>query len=59
MWKCYRTATTNELNLYDKSFSLNNILVDFAGFNVDLFAGLGGLMYAVGTILFMKVVTNE
>jgi hypothetical protein len=54
--KCVRTAITNESGNEKNSIS-NNIKVDFSGFNVDLWAGLGGLSYAIGTWLFKDMVT--
>lgn len=46
-WKCYRTCVTPP----DRP-KLDNIREDTAGFLVDLFAGLGGLFYMIGTIVF-------
>ena len=58
LWKCVRTAVINEENSESNSI-WNNIKADFSGFNVDLWAGMGGLFYAIGTSMFMVVVTND
>ena len=48
MWKCSRTVVICKWEAYWD---------DFSGFNVDLHAGLGGLTYAYGTWIFMKIAT--
>ena len=51
LWKVFRTAFTNDENSHFH-FKFQNISADFSGFFVDLFAGMGGLIYAIGTYLF-------
>ena len=53
-WKVYRTCTTPPENS-----ACENIREDVAGFVVDLFAGIGGVFYLVGTILFHFATTIE
>ena len=55
IWKCFRTFCIDESNPENGAFKLQNIWWDFPGFNVDLYAGLGGLMYLIGTWLFMGI----
>jgi hypothetical protein len=43
---------TDENDSSNTSFQLKNIVPDMSGFFVDLFAGLGGLCYLIGTYLF-------
>ena len=57
--KCYRSSVTNVKNPLNNGFSFDNIKQDTVGFCVDLFAGLGGLFYSIGTYLFKLVVTEE
>jgi NADH:ubiquinone oxidoreductase subunit 2 (subunit N) len=53
-WKCFRTCVTPpERRVSD------NINSDLMGFLVDVFAGLGGLLYLIGTVIFMKSKTIE
>jgi hypothetical protein len=54
-WKCFRTLCVDETNPEDNAFKLSNVWWDFSGFNVDLHAGLGGLMYFFGTWFFMGI----
>ena len=58
MWKCLRTLLTNEVNL-KIGLNLDGLCEDLSGFFVDLFAGLGGGCYAIGTYYFQYVVTDE
>jgi hypothetical protein len=58
LWKCVRTAVTNEGN-NEKNSMLNNIKADFSGFNIDLWAGMGGLFYAIGTYVFKNTITSD
>lgn len=51
LWKCLRTA-------FIGGFKLTNITEDFSGFVVDLCAGLGGLCYCIGTLIFESMVTD-
>lgn len=48
-WKCYRTCTTPPTRP-----ACANIKEDLLGFIVDLFAGLGGLFYLIGTAIYCK-----
>lgn len=50
-WKLYRSGCTYD-NLV-RRFSASNWKQDVPGFFVDLFAGLGGVGYFVGSILFL------
>jgi hypothetical protein len=59
MWKCHRSATTNESNPARNGFSFENINQDVDGFLVDFWAGMGGFMYAIGTWLFRYANTVE
>lgn len=53
-WKLYRSGTVNQINLQDKTFRLINLLInDFSASGVDLFAGLGGFFYLIGSIYFL------
>ena len=58
LWKCIRTAITNEGN-NEKISIWKNIKADFSGFNVDLWAGMGGFFYAIGTCVFKNMVTSD
>lgn len=57
--KCYRSLKTNEKDPSDQRINIENINSDLKGFLVDLFAGLGGLFYTIGTYLFMEIITTE
>lgn len=48
-WKCYRTCVTPS-----NQSACTNINEDLWGFIVDLFAGLGGLFYLIGTVIYCK-----
>lgn len=58
LWKCLRTSFYCE-DLSNCKFNLDNIKEDLPGFLVDVFAGLGGLSYAIGTYDFMVAVTSD
>jgi hypothetical protein len=58
-WKCYRTLCIDDFDDSDHSFKLSNLWNDFPGFNVDLHAGIGGLMYLLGTWFFREVGEND
>lgn len=47
-WKCIRTAKGPQS-------ILKNIREELSGFLVDLFAGVGGVFYLVGTWIFMQI----
>jgi hypothetical protein len=51
LWKCLRTVFIGGLKL-------TNVTDDFSGFIVDICAGLGGLCYYFGTVLFRDMVTE-
>ncbi len=52
-WKVYRSACTNISDRQDHRFRLSNFLNDLPALGVDGFAGIGGLFYFIGTILFL------
>lgn len=53
-WKIYRTGCVHEgMPLHSKFSLYNTIFNDIWGFCVDLFAGLGGFFYCVGSVLFL------
>lgn len=52
--KCYRTCVTPPT-----WSAMDNIKEDLSGFLVDLFAGLGGLFYLIGTIIFSTTATMD
>ncbi|CAF2525688.1 unnamed protein product [Rotaria sp. Silwood2] len=52
-WKVYRSACTNIHNRHDRRFRLSNLLNDMPALGVDGFAGIGGVFYFIGTILFL------
>jgi hypothetical protein len=55
-WKCTRSMFQHDppmLSLFQRIMA--NLLLDLPGFFVDFFAGLGGLMYMIGTIVFQKI----
>jgi hypothetical protein len=51
LWKCLRTC-------FMGGFKLINVTDDFSGLLVDLCAGLGGLCYYFGTVLFKNMITE-
>lgn len=53
LWKVIRTLRTNRYNDFDHSFKLSNAKDDLPAFGVDVCAGLGGLAYCVGSIMFL------
>lgn len=53
LWKVVRTLKTNPLQEWDRSFKLSNAAADLPAFGVDICAGLGGLAYCIGSILFL------
>jgi hypothetical protein len=59
LWKCYRTAVTDQFDENIIRFRFYHIRADFSGFMVDLIAGFGGLFYAIGTWLFKDIVTER
>lgn len=52
-WKVYRSACTNVSDLNDHKFRLSNFSNDLPALGVDGFAGIGGVFYFFGTILFL------
>ncbi|CAF3503180.1 unnamed protein product [Rotaria socialis] len=52
-WKVYRSACTNIHDRHDRRFRLSNLLKDIPAFGADGFAGIGGVFYFIGTILFL------
>ena len=52
-WKVYRAGCIDESNPYNKIFVFDNLMNDTPAFGVDLNAGLGGLAYFIGSILFL------
>ncbi|CAF3744721.1 unnamed protein product [Rotaria socialis] len=52
-WKVYRSATINIQDRHDSRFRLSNFLNDIPALGVDGFAGIGGVFYFIGTILFL------
>ncbi|CAF0970864.1 unnamed protein product [Rotaria sp. Silwood1] len=52
-WKVYRSACTNIHDRHDRRFRLSNLLNDIPALGVDGFAGIGGVFYFIGTILFL------
>ena len=52
-WKVVRTLRTNPSDEWDKSFRLSNAAADLPAFGVDICAGLGGLAYCIGSIMFL------
>jgi hypothetical protein len=58
MWKSYRTAVTDPFDDSVK-FRFSHINADFSGFMIDLWAGIGGLIYAAGTWLFKDMITER
>ncbi len=51
-WKCYRTFVTNQADPSDRTCSFKNLIPDTSGFFIDLFAGVGGFFYFIGTYYF-------
>ena len=51
-WKLYRTAATDYKNNNSTELKWENCKEDLLGFFVDLFAGLGGFCYMIGTVFF-------
>lgn len=57
LWKCMRAfGNEDDLRL---SCNFQEVYEDLAGFMVDVFAGLGGFCYFIGTYYFQYVVTDE
>lgn len=52
-WKVYRSACTNPSDLDDHRFRISNFKHDLPALGVDGFAGIGGVFYFFGTILFL------
>ncbi|CAF1190764.1 unnamed protein product [Adineta ricciae] len=52
-WKIVRLACTSAENTNDMSFRFQNIRTNLQAIFVCFFAGLGGVFYFVGTILFL------
>jgi len=52
-WKVYRAGCFNEDTPSNRNFQLTNLSHDVPAFLVDSTAGLGGLAYCVGSILFL------
>lgn len=52
-WKVYRSACTNPNDRHDSRFRLSNLLNDIPALGVDGFAGIGGVFYFFGTIMFL------
>jgi len=53
-WKVYRAACTNINDRHNHRFRLSNLSNDLPALGVDGFAGLGGVFYFFGTILFLS-----
>ena len=53
LWKVLRTLKTNSRNEYDHKLRLANAFDDKSGFGVDTCAGIGGLAYFIGSIMFL------
>ncbi len=51
-WKCYRTAKTNVKDPEDLTMRWENIEPDMSGFQADLWEGIGGLGYFIGTWVY-------
>ena len=58
LWKCIRTSISDENDPNDRSIKCSNITADFPGFMIDVWAGIGGLIYAIGTYIFSLAETN-
>ncbi len=56
LWKVLRTLRTNPNDENDKSIAISNAFGDLPAFGVDTCAGLGGLAYCIGSILFLPQV---
>ena len=52
-WKLYRSAKSNNNDLYDRKFKFSNWSQDYAAFGIDFFAGAGGLAYLIGSVYFL------
>lgn len=52
-WKVCRQGCSNSKDVKDTSFRLSNYSTDLLGLGVDACAGIGGLLYGVGSIYFL------
>jgi hypothetical protein len=53
LWKVIRTLKTDPTDVSDLTMKLSNACVDLPAFGVDVFAGLGGLAYCIGSTMFL------
>ena len=51
-WKVYRSGCTNPSDRLNRLFRFANLFHDLPVLGADVFGGLGGLFYFIGTILF-------
>jgi hypothetical protein len=52
-WKVYRAGCTNINQQSDRRFHFSNFSNDLSALGVDAFAGIGGVFYFIGTIVFL------
>ena len=52
-WKIYRSVYVNNHDRHDRRFHFSNLFNDIPALGVDSCAGIGGVFYFVGTILFL------
>eukprot|EP00347_Sterkiella_histriomuscorum_P016938 403351276 len=57
--KVIRAITSNPNDLSDSTWRYSNVKDDLSGLYVDIFAGLGGLFYLIGTYLFSQMTNYE
>ncbi|CAF0823856.1 unnamed protein product [Adineta steineri] len=57
-WKIYRLACTNAVDPNDIHFHFQNVRHNLQAIFISFFAGLGGVFYFVGTILFLPQYTS-
>ncbi len=54
-WKLYRGGTIDERDAYNKAWNILNFRHDISGALVDLFAGLGGACYLIGSVILLPI----
>lgn len=53
LWKVLRALSTNPTNEWDRRIRVSNVMTDLPAVGVDACAGLGGLAYCIGSIMFL------